>query len=157
MEIMVEFILFSPDFPVEEVYRQIGLDGEIQRLSEKSFPVFPNGTHVREKESSITYSTGYIETIELGDTADKLIDMLCPREEQILNCIKTYQLQAMFCIVINLTENPIIELSSRFVETAARLQARIVFDSYVDYNKRGRITKCRTRVKLEKNKKRFGK
>lgn len=152
MEIMVEFYLFSTDFPVEEVYEQIGIEGELQRLEEASFPTFSSGNYVREKECSITYSTGYIETIDVNEPIEKIFNMLHSREEQIINCIKAYQLQSKFCIVINLTDNPIIELSKKFIDMASRLQAGIEFDSYVNYNWRGKVTKSRRWFDFRKSK-----
>lgn len=154
MEIMVEYILFSPDFPIEEVYKKIGIEGESQRLREASFPTLSNGNYVREKECSITYSTGYIETINVDDPIERIFNMLHSQEEQIIKCIKAYQLQSKFCIVINLTDNPSIELSKKFIDMAYRLQASIEFDSYVNYNRRGKVTKSRHWLDFRKNKRR---
>lgn len=141
MRIMIEFVLFSPDFPIEEVYKKIGLKGEQQRLSKAIFPTLSNGSYIREKECSITYSTGYIETINVDNPLGRIFNMLHSQEDEIINCIKEYGLQSKFCIVINLTDNPIIELSKRFVDMASRLQASIEFDSYVNYNRRGKVTR----------------
>ena len=132
MGIMIEFILFSPSFPVEEVYDQIGLAGEMQQLSEMTFSTLSNGSYVREKESSITYSTGYVETVDVGDLTEKIFNILHSREKYIINCINTYHLHSKFCVVINLTENPIIELSEKFIGMASRLQSSIDFDSYIN-------------------------
>ena len=154
MEIVVEFILFSSEFPVEEVYKKIGIEGESQRLREASFPTLSNGNYVREKECSITYSTGYIETINVDDPIERIFNMLHSQEEQIINCIKEYQLQSKFCIVINLTDNPIIELSKKFIDMASRLQASIGFDSYVNYSRRGKVTKSWHWPDFRKNKRR---
>lgn len=156
MEIMVEFILFSPDFPVEEVYEQIGLEGEMQRLSEASFPTLSNGNYIREKECSITYSTGYVETIDVGDPVEKIFNMLHSQEELIISCIKSHKLQSKFCIVINLTDNPIIGLSKKFVDMASRLQASIELDSYVNYNRRGKVRKAWTLLNFIKRGKKTG-
>lgn len=152
MKIMVEFILVSSDFPVEEVYNQIGLEGEWQRLNEARFPTLSNGKYVRDKECSITYSTGYIETIDVGDPIERIFNLLHSRERQIMNYIKAYQLQSKFCIVINLTDNPIIELPRKFVDMASRLQADIEFDSYVNYNRQGKVTKSWLGFKFKKKK-----
>lgn len=154
MEIMVEFILFSPDFPVEEAYKKIGIEGEPQRLQKASFPTLSNGNYVREKECSITYSTGYMETIDVDDPIERIFTMLHDQEEQIIDCINTYQLQSKFCIVINLTDNPIINLSKKFIDMASRLQAGIEFDSYVNYNRRGKVAKSRHLLNFRKNKRR---
>lgn len=152
MEIMVEFILFSSDFPVEEVYKKIGIEGESQRLMKASFPTLSNGNYIREKECSITYSTGYIATIDVDDPIESIFNMLHSREDQIIRCINAYQLQSKFCVVINLTDNPIIELSKKFIDMASRLQASIEFDSYVNYSRRGKVTKSWHWFRFKKNK-----
>ncbi len=45
MEIMVEFSLIAPDFPIKEVYNQIGLEGEKVQLDEESFRTFSGGSY----------------------------------------------------------------------------------------------------------------
>ena len=141
MEIMVEFILVSHDFPIEEVYREIGLDGKKEHLKKAIFQTMSDKKYVRDEECSITYSTGYVKTIDVGDPLEQIFTLLHSQEKQIIQCIEKFNLQSKFCIVINLTDNPIIELPSKFIDLASRLHAEIEFDSYVNYNRRGRVIK----------------
>lgn len=153
MEIMVEFFLIAPDFPVKEVYNQIGLEGEKAQLDEATFRTLSDKSYVRDKECSITYSTGYIETIDVGGPIEQIFDLLHSREDSLIKCIKEFKLQSKFCIVINLTDNPIIKLPRKFIDMASRLQADIEFDSYVSYNWRGKLTKPWPWFNLKRNKK----
>lgn len=128
---MVEFLLIASDFPVNEVYERIGLEGECECMNEQKFQTLSSGIHMRNKECSITYSTGYIKTIDIEEPIEQIVSLLHSREEQIIKCIKDYQLTPKFCIVINLTDNPIIKLHKKFIDMASRLQADIEFDSYI--------------------------
>lgn len=136
MEIKVEFYLFASDFPVEKVYNLVGLKGKCQRLEEAKFVKMSNDCYIRQAESSITYSTGYVNTIEVCKLLEQMYAMLHPCEEMIIKCVDEYQLQSKFCIVMNITENPIIELSHEFVAMAFRLKADIEIDSYIDLERK---------------------
>ncbi len=136
MEIMVEFILVKEDFPIDEVYKKIGIfEGIKESLGKKIFATTSSKNYIREKECSITYSTGYFETINVEIPIKKICTMLFPVKKQIIECIKEYELQSKFCIVINLTSNPIINLSCEFINLAAELGADIEFDTYLDNDK----------------------
>lgn len=144
MEIMVEFILVSHDFPLEEVYEKIGLDGKKEHFKEAIFRTMSDEKYLREEHHCITYSTGYIETIDVGEPVEQIFKILHSREKTIVQCIEEFKLQSKFCIVINLTDNPIIDLKSKFIDMASRFHAEIEFDSYVNYNRRGRVLNPRS-------------
>ena len=135
METMVEFILVKEDFPIDEVYEKIGIAGGTKEsLEKKIFGTLLGENYDRAKECSITYSTGYFETIDVETPIKKIYTMLFPVKKQIIECIKTYELQPKFCIVINLTGNPIINLPNEFINLAAEFSADIEFDTYLDNN-----------------------
>lgn len=139
MEIMVEFILFSEKFPIDEVYEKIGIvEGKKEDREEAQFETLSGGVYIREKECSVTYFTGYIETIDVEEPVKKIYDMLLPHEKEIAECIEKYRLNAKFCVVINLSDNPIIGLSKEFINLASKFHAEIEFDSYIDYDDVGR-------------------
>lgn len=131
MAITIEFIIFASIFPIEEVYEYIGLEGNRKMLDEKRFVTLGNGYYTREQEASITYTTGSVETIDVNDAVKKIYDIVHPKETEIIDCINKYKLQSMFCIVLNLSDNPIVSLSREFVDMASRLHASIDFDSYI--------------------------
>jgi len=145
MEIMVEFIMLSEeDFPADEVSTQIGIDG--CKIDKKGDTVFM-GQYKQlsriETHTSIMYSTGYIETIDVEVPIKMMYDMLFHRERKIAKNVQKYKLDTLFCVVINLTDNPSIVLSPEFIDLASRLHAKIEFDSYVDYDEKGNpIKKC---------------
>ena len=131
MEIMVEYFLISDDFPMEVVYEKIGLKGEIELQEEKTFKTLSYDSYLRPKSCSITYTTGYINTINVEDTIELIYNLLHPREKQIIDSINQFDLQSKFCIVLNLTDNPCIYLPQKFIDMASRLQADIEFDTYI--------------------------
>lgn len=131
MEIMAEFLLIASDFPMEVVYKKIGLKGEIEFQNKKTFNTLSGGSYLRPKSCSITYTTGYINTINVEETIGLIYDLLHPREKQIIDSINQFNLQSKFCIVLNLTDNPCIYLPQKFINMASRLHADIEFDTYI--------------------------
>lgn len=135
MTIMTEFILYADDFPVDEVIKIIGIN---KYECEKNGDVILCGENKDLQRvadcNSIRYSTDYIETNDVNKTVEIMLKMLSPVCEKISECIKKYKLTAKFCIVINLTDNPMIELSEEFIKLAAKFNAFIEFDSYVNYS-----------------------
>lgn len=132
MSVMIELILFSTQFPLDEVYNYIGVAGEKIFLNEAKFPMSRSNYYVREKECSITYSTDYIDTIDVEVAVERLFNEIHPREKQIIESIEKYNLKAKFCVVLNLSENPIINLSPNFIDLVSRLHASIEFDTYME-------------------------
>lgn len=136
MEIMIEFIMFAEEFPVDDVNTRIGInDCKIDKKGD----LIRMGQHKQlsriETHTSIMYSTGYIKTNSTTEPIKQIYDMLDPRRKQILESINQYELTSKFCIVINLTDNPEILLSQEFIELAAFLKAEIEFDTYLDIEK----------------------
>ena len=68
-----------------------------------------------------------------------MYNMLLTHEKQIVECVEKYNLNAKFCVVINLSENPVIGLSREFINLASRFHAEIEFDSYLNYDDNGNI------------------
>lgn len=131
MGIMVELLLVSDSFPMEEVYGAIGLDGELEHQDEKVFPTPSGKSYVRQKNDCITYSTGYIETDDARIPLIKIYEMLSEREKIIKDCMEKYRLTAKFCIVINLTENPGVIFPKEFIGLVYRLDAKLEMDTYI--------------------------
>lgn len=133
MNIMACFILLAEDFPVDEVSQQIGLTcDEIMKKGDEIL-IGPNKDVTRiQTESSIMYSTGYLKTIDVEEPIQCIYTMLKPKKAQIIEVVEKYSLIAKFCIVINLTENPIIGINRNFIEFAADIHAEIEFDTYIN-------------------------
>ena len=135
MEIMFEFNVFSKDFPVEDVFKKIGIpEGEIIRHEETAIEMSCGEKYIREKECCITYSTGYIETYDTEIPMQMIYKMLLPKESIICECIEKYNLFSKFGVIINLSDNPIINLSRDFISMASNFHAEIEFDTYLDNN-----------------------
>jgi hypothetical protein len=136
MEIMVEFIMFAEEFPVDKVRDRIGIDGcKIDKKGDVALMGQYKQLSRIETHTSILYTTGYIETIDVKDPIEQIHDMLLPREKEITECVEKYSLTAKFCVVINITDNPAISLSREFIALAAKLHAEIEFDTYLDIEK----------------------
>ena len=150
--IMVELVLWSENqaismdnikrsidiFPVEQEtigdIKRYGKAKKLQRIIETS---------------SLLYSTGYIDTIEVEVAAKKMTSMLKQNLQNIVDAVDKYCLHAKFCIVINLSQKPIIALPSDFIQVMAKLSAELEFDSYVNYNRRGRVLKSWPRINIK--------
>lgn len=140
MTIMVEFIIFADDFPIDIVAEKIGIDNyEYTIKGDIAFCGENKKIQRKEDCNSILYSTGYIDTNDVKKPIENMYKMLSPAAEQISDCVERYQLNAKFCIVINLTDNPVIELPYEFIKLASEIHAFIEFDSYVNYDDDGRI------------------
>lgn len=61
--------------------------------------------------------------------------MLYPKQQEIKECIEEYNLCSVFCVVINLTDNPIISFPKEFIQLASNLDAVVDVDSYLDFDK----------------------
>lgn len=140
MTIMTEFILYADDFPVDNVIKTIGIS-EYECVKKGDVIYYGENKALQRIEdcSSITYSTDYIETDDLKKPIEIIVKMLSCVSKKIIECIQTYGLTAKFCVVINLTDNPIIELSKEFINIAASFNASIEFDSYVNYDNWGNL------------------
>lgn len=132
MKILVEYILIKEYFPAEEVHQAIDIEScEIIHAGDE-IRYGTNGQGKRiETHTSITYSTGYMDTSEMELVLKAMFDMLNEKKELIQYYIQKYALTSKFWITINLSENPIMYIPQEFVRLAAELNAAIEFDTYV--------------------------
>lgn len=131
MSFIVELVLESHDFPVDEVYRKIGLKGKKEHLLKKPFQTISGDIYIREEQCSITYSTECFKTMDIKEPIEKFCEILYPVADRIADCINCYDLSAFFCIAVTLTDNPIIELPYEFIKLASIIKAPVVFDTYI--------------------------
>ena len=82
--------------------------------------------------SSLLYSTGYIDTVEVESAVNKMVGIIKPRLNEVIGAVDKYGLNVKFCIVISLSEKPIIMLSAEFIQIMAKLNATLEFDTYFD-------------------------
>ncbi len=101
--IMVEMIFWTrnEDVPIRELGQSIGIfPVECRKMGEVRY-VGPMKNHeLINEESSLLYSTGYVETIEVLPVIKKMMNIIKPKEELIVDAVKKYELNARFCIVI---------------------------------------------------------
>ena len=126
--IMVELILWTDnaDTSIADLSRAIGIFpvkcesiGDVKQQSERVVDT-----------SSLLYSTGYIDTIEVETAINKMVDMIAPKLSEIVSLVDQYRLNAKFCIVIALSESPIILVPSDFIQIMAKMHAMLEFDTY---------------------------
>lgn len=134
MNIKVEFVLFSRKFPIDSVYEIIGITGYKNITKKTTFNTLSNGEYIKEDEYSITYSAETTDTVDVDVAISRMYNMLIGHKSNIKKCIDSYGLTAKFYIVINLSDNPIIEISNKFISLASDLNADISFDTYLDYD-----------------------
>ena len=133
--IMVELILWTDNaaVPIKDLSRAVGISpvkcesiGDIKHYGEHK-----NLERVVET-SSLLYSTGYIDTADVEAAVNKMADILKPKLSEIVDIVEEYGLTAKFCIVIALSEKPIIALPAEFIQIMAKLHAELEFDTYFD-------------------------
>lgn len=136
MDILTELFLFSPEFPIQKVFDEIGIDeGEISVLDAATYSTLSGEQFVREKEMSITYSISSNGYDGVEKSTLQLTDMLSSKKDILLKNIKEHNLSVMFCITINLSEDVEVFLPKKFVEFVAALGADIEFDTYTNDEK----------------------
>ena len=116
MRFLVEYIMIAEQFPAYEVSRAIGISGsEVVNAGD----IIRHGESDKvirvETDTSITYTTGYIETLEMERAIDVMFDMLNDKKDIIKHYIEKYDLCSKFCIVLCLTDNPIMYMPKRFI------------------------------------------
>lgn len=140
MKILVEYIIIGDEFPVQEVSEVIGIkDCEIVKTGDVVYYGEKNKGYRVETDTSITYTTGYIDTIDMRLPIDIMTDMLGEKRDIIKHYIEKYSLTSKFCIVLCLSDNPIMMMSERFIKLAADLNAFVEFDTYLDYDEDERV------------------
>lgn len=133
--IKVELILLSNDPNVQiDVISQLIDIFPVEKESIGDIKYFGETNNFKREVdiSSLMYSTDYIKTDEVEVAIKNMIRFIKPKLHNIIAAVHRYNLMSKFCIVISLSEKPIIFLSKEFIEVAALLRADIEFDTYVD-------------------------
>ena len=81
------------------------------------------------------------DAADVDVAVNKIYNILIEHKLSIKECIEKYSLTAKFYIVINLSDNPIIEISNKFINLVSDLNADISFDTYLDYDDVGKPIK----------------
>lgn len=132
MGIKVEFILHGDDFPVYELASELKIQNPILETKGQVRYIGANSMEKRVSEcTSLMYETDYIDTIDVDVPLNSIYTAIVPNVHKIKKYIDKYQLSAKFVIVINLSENPIMSLSPKFIHLANELCAEVEFDSYI--------------------------
>lgn len=137
--IMIEFILWTenPTVSANELSKAIGINPvDVEFLGDtKHYGKFKQ-LQRSIKETSLLYSTGYVDTVDVGEAIKRMTDILNPKYSTIVDLVDRYKLHAKFCIVINTLDKPIIALEKDFIQMASKLNAEIEFDSYISMKSR---------------------
>lgn len=132
MGIKVEFILYGDDFPVNELAAELKIQNPIMETKGQIRRIGPNSIEGRIIEcTSLMYETDYVDTIDVDVPLNIIYNAISPNVEKIKEYIHKYQLSAKFVVVINLSENPIMSLSAKFIHLVSILCAEVEFDSYI--------------------------
>ena len=132
--IMVEFVLWSnrPEIPMDHISQTIGIFPVDQEVigDIKYYGQFKNLRRVVDT-SSLLYSTDYINTVEVEFAIRKMINIIEPQLDKLEELVNRYNLNVKFCVVIQLTQKPIIVIPSDFIQIMAKLSAELEFDTYI--------------------------
>ena len=153
---MVELVLWSDnaDISMNDLSQAIGIfPVECESIGDiKRYGALKKFERVVDT-SSLMYSTGYIDTIETEFAINKMINIIEPKLSKIVNIIDKYELNVKFCIVIALSEKPIIVLPSTFVQIMAKMHAELEFDTYFDCSWKGKAFKPWLNIKMKRKQK----
>lgn len=133
--IMIELILFSdnPNLEINDVSEFINIFPVDKESIGDTVYFGETNNFKREVDiSSLMYSTEYIKTNEVEVAIENMIRFIKPKLNNIIEAVHKYSLTSKFCIVISLSEKPILFLSKEFIKIAAQLHADIEFDTYID-------------------------
>ena len=136
MEISAELILFAKAFPAEDVFDEIGINtGCIDISEEMIYKTLAGDDFKKEQECSISYSTQALDTIQVVDVLNDMCSILEDKVHIIKSAIEKYKLTAKICITLNLTDEPEIVFTQKFIQMAAFLGCSIEVDSYLNIDK----------------------
>ena len=132
MGIKVEFLLYGDDFPVYKLANELKIQNPILETKGQIRYIGLDLTEERKAEcTSLMYETDEVDTIDTEDSLNVMCNAIFPNVDKLKEYINNYQLSTKFVIVINLTENPIMGLSKKFIHLANELCAEVEFDSYI--------------------------
>ena len=120
--IMVEFVVIGDEFPLDTVTERLGV---------KPSNMYMKGDH--RKETAWCISTGYENSLDVGEQLNKLISIL-DHKQQVLNQLKEeYDLDYKFFIVVKIEQNqsPGVYFDKRIIKFAHDIQAEFDIDLYV--------------------------
>lgn len=136
-KIMVEFTLWTenPEIDIDNISRIINIfPVEKESIGDiKYYGELKNFSRIVDV-SSLMYSTGYIDTIEVEYAIKKMVSIIKPNLHNLISIVNEYSLNTKICIVMNLQEKPIISISSDIIKIMAQLSAEIDFDIYINSN-----------------------
>ncbi len=132
--IMVELILWTedPKIDIDNISRIINIY-PVEKESMGNVKYYGEMKNLKRviDASSLVYSTGYINTIEVEQAIRKMINIIKPKFNNLLSIVNKYSLNTKFCIVIVLDEKPVISIPLDIIEIMSQLHAEIDFDMYI--------------------------
>jgi len=127
--VLVEFCIFGEDFEKEIITEGLGIGpsdfykkGDL--VGKKQF---------KRKETCWSISTGYEESLDINDQLAKILNLIKPKTNILLNFMEQYALECKFIIVIGIENNqsPAVYLDREVIEFANKIKAEFDFDMYI--------------------------
>lgn len=135
--IMVEFTLWTenPEIDIDNISQIINIfPVEKESIGDIKYYGELNNFKRIVDTSSLMYSTGYINTIEVEYAIKKMFSLIKPNLNNLICIVNEYNLNTKFCIVIDSREKPIISIPADIIKIMAQLSAEIDFDIFIDYD-----------------------
>ncbi len=125
---MIEFCIIGDEFNPQEITNKLSIEPTEYYLkgSRSSY-------NIERKETCWSISTGYIDTLYIGELFDILLEKLIDVKEMIVELKKSLRLECKFFVVINIVQDnkPAIYLNKKIIEFADFVDAEIDFDLYI--------------------------
>ena len=127
--VLVEFCIFGEDFEKEIITEGLGIGpsdfykkGDV--AGKKQF---------KRKGTCWSISTGYEESLDINDQLAKILNLIKPKTNILINLMEQYALECKFIIVIGIENNqsPAVYLDREVIEFANEIKAEFDFDMYI--------------------------
>jgi len=127
--IMVEFRVTGDNFEPSIVTSNLAITPSEHWINGEAI----NGRDISRTYTCWTLSTGYLESLDISEPLDILLQKLSGKRDKLLMLKKLLNINYKFEVVINIEEGqtPAIYLKSHAIEFAHSIRAEFDFDLYV--------------------------
>ncbi len=129
-KIKLTFSIFGDSFNPEHLTQNIGIEG----ISfHKKGDAIPNRENLTWKETSWSYSTGFVETLFFDELTDHLVHILETKIDYILPFVKELELEVKLFVVVEIVDEvkPAIYVNRKILDFLNLFKAEIDFDLYL--------------------------
>ena len=135
MEMMLELLIWGAGKLIDEISDEIDIK-PTEIIHEGDIIMTGPTKNIKQiqKDNMLTYSTEYINTIDVNDLTGKMLNTWEMEKVKLKKYVDNKNLHIKICLTMNLSENPILYFSKEFIKFVSYLNANFEIDTYVDYD-----------------------